>query len=542
MDGGELGYLIARASVGWLDSRVRAALLAWILGACCLGVACPILARLASRRRSRRMLVILGAAVLGTLGSWNVASVRTEALVRRDLAEVLRLPSTAASAVLVVGRARSVFPTKPSLPGEAVGWADEPTLSAWLADPGHAALLDLRQPPGAAIARRSRTEWRGAGLALVFGGPPGQVRSPQIARLGARSAEILWETVEPGEGAVRVVDLGAGTERVLQDIAPGPVHRATIAGLRPETAYAVRLEPPAMSARDDRELAFTTLAAPDTDAGRELRLAVVGDSGDGSSGIAGLVDAMASFRPAIVLHVGDLAYDRATPANLRERFQQPFEPLLRERWVWAVPGNHDICDGGFAWRAIFGDEPTGGIDAPDPWLLAVEAAGVRIVGFNSNAPPLPGSESRRALRGALGGDARWKIAFFHHPVVSHGREGAQPVVRALIAPLLAEARVDVAFSGHAHNYQRCSPPSGAGGGVHYVVTGGGGGDLDPTPATGECVGAARAHFVRLRVRADQLWLEAVEPDGSVLDRMMLRKADGAAVEESWIDPDGAEGR
>src|SRR5581483_1374570 len=64
--------------------------------------------------------------------------------------------------------------------------------------------------------------------------------------------------------------------------------------------------------------------------------------------------------------------------------------------------------------------------------------------------------------------ARWKIAFFHHPLYSSGKaHGADLRLRALLEPLFVKHGVQLVLSGHEHFYERLKPQQG----VHYFISG-----------------------------------------------------------------------
>ncbi len=65
--------------------------------------------------------------------------------------------------------------------------------------------------------------------------------------------------------------------------------------------------------------------------------------------------------------------------------------------------------------------------------------------------------------------ARWKVAYGHHPIYSHGWHGdTRRLIRDLL-PVLSH-RADAFFSGHDHDLQHLKPENG----VHFFVAGGGG--------------------------------------------------------------------
>ena len=66
--------------------------------------------------------------------------------------------------------------------------------------------------------------------------------------------------------------------------------------------------------------------------------------------------------------------------------------------------------------------------------------------------------------------ATWKLVAFHHPAYTCGGYLGNPAVQRLWVPLFQRYDVDLALSGHDHNYQRFAARRG----VRYVVHGGGG--------------------------------------------------------------------
>lgn len=104
----------------------------------------------------------------------------------------------------------------------------------------------------------------------------------------------------------------------------------------------------------------------------------------------------------------------------------------------------------------------------------------------------PGSAEYRWLENDLRTHpSQLKFAFFHFPLYSsNASEGSDTYLQGAnsLEGLLARHGVDIAFSGHAHNYTRNLSP-GADGLVTYV-TGGGGGRLEPATRCGSPVAYA----------------------------------------------------
>jgi hypothetical protein len=96
-------------------------------------------------------------------------------------------------------------------------------------------------------------------------------------------------------------------------------------------------------------------------------------------------------------------------------------------------------------------------------------------------------------------------------------------------------RVDVAFVGHEHLYERIRPQRG----VHYFVSGGGGRSLYRVrPSEFDEVAVSEHHFMVVVIAGDRLFFEAITHNQKLLDCGVLYRlpqvkpdADTAA----WLD-------
>ena len=74
--------------------------------------------------------------------------------------------------------------------------------------------------------------------------------------------------------------------------------------------------------------------------------------------------------------------------------------------------------------------------------------------------------------------------------------------------------MDLVFSGHDHCYERTVPAEG----VPYVGSGGAGKRLSPAGESASTARSASAHHVVfVHAEGERLVLEALEPDGNVID-------------------------
>src|SRR5262249_4882832 len=121
--------------------------------------------------------------------------------------------------------------------------------------------------------------------------------------------------------------------------------------------------------------------------------------------------------------------------------------------------------------------------------------------------------------------ARWKVAFFHHPLYCSARKhGSDLSVRAKLEPLFIRYKMDAVFSGHDHVYERMKPQHG----VYYFTEGASGqlrkGDINRKSDIFEAGNDAVNSFIVVQVNQGQMKVEAIGADGAVLDRTVIDKS------------------
>jgi acid phosphatase type 7 len=180
--------------------------------------------------------------------------------------------------------------------------------------------------------------------------------------------------------------------------------------------------------------------------------------------------------PDVVAPLGDLQYERATPAAIRGSYARTWGRLrLRTR---PAVGNHEYygrrAPGYFAY---FGSRAG---PAGRGWY-SYELGAWHVVVLNSNCSIVgcrTGSAQERWLRADLArSEARCTLAYFHHPRFSSGLHGSQVSVASLWRAL-DQAGAEVVLSGHDHSYERFGPQTPTGrassrGVVQFVVGTGG---------------------------------------------------------------------
>jgi 3',5'-cyclic AMP phosphodiesterase CpdA len=186
-----------------------------------------------------------------------------------------------------------------------------------------------------------------------------------------------------------------------------------------------------------------------------VRFAVIGDSGTGERGQYEVAKWMATYHGVFpftfVIMMGDNMYGDENPKDFVRKFETPFKPLLDAGVnFYASLGNHDEPEIQIYYRLfnMGGERYYSFVKGP-----------VQFFALDSNY-----MDARQIawLDKELGAStARWKIAFFHHPLYSSGaRHGSELGLRKLVEPLFIKHGVSAVFAGHEHFYERIKPQTG----------------------------------------------------------------------------------
>ena len=193
-----------------------------------------------------------------------------------------------------------------------------------------------------------------------------------------------------------------------------------------------------------------------------VRFAVIGDSGTGDREQYDIAEEMEKYREKVgfdfVIMLGDNIYGGHNADDLKRKFDIPYKPLLDAGVkFYASLGNHD--DPGTEIRyAPF--------NMNGERYYVFKKGDVAFFVLDSNyMDPVQLSWLQQNLQDSK---AKWKIAYFHHPLFNNGRiHGADVDLRSRVEPLFKEFGVNVVFSGHEHTYERMKPQDG----IFYFVEG-----------------------------------------------------------------------
>ncbi|MDX2034353.1 MAG: metallophosphoesterase [Blastocatellia bacterium] len=247
-----------------------------------------------------------------------------------------------------------------------------------------------------------------------------------------------------------------------------------------------------------------------------LLFAAIGDSGTGKKEQFAVGQAMALAHETspfeLVLMLGDNIYGGGGSKRMVEKFEAPYRALLtRGVRFQASLGNHD------AGKA---DEETnypffnmGG----RRYYTFTRGEGLAQF-FALDSSKMDREQLAWIEKELTASKARWKIAFFHHPIYSSGRtHGSDRRLRELLEPLFLRAGVQLVLSGHDHFYERLKPQKG----IAYFVSGGAGklrrGDInrkDPAFAFGN---DQIHHFMLFSIGRDAISFRAIDLKGTEID-------------------------
>ena len=249
-----------------------------------------------------------------------------------------------------------------------------------------------------------------------------------------------------------------------------------------------------------------------------LKFAVLGDTGEPSSGQRAVARQMAAWRTRFPfefsLMVGDNLYGTERAGDYEKKFAMPYKALLDSGVkFYAALGNHDD-DGQINYKNF----NMGG----QKYYTFRPKLGVRFFALDSNYVDQKQLEWLDKELAASGSD--WKIAFFHHPLYSSGAtHGSADAQRALIEPVFLKHGVNVAFTGHEHFYERVKPQKG----VAYFIIGSSAklrkGDLRRSELTVYGNDSDYA-FMLVEIVDDEMYFQTISDKGTTLDTGSIRRA------------------
>jgi hypothetical protein len=244
---------------------------------------------------------------------------------------------------------------------------------------------------------------------------------------------------------------------------------------------------------------------------------VIGDSGTGDRAQtetgAQMWRAHAVFPYQFAIMLGDNLYGSERPQDFVAKFERPYKPMLDANIpFYASLGNHD--DPNQRYYKNFG---MGG-----QRFYTYQKNDVSFFVLDSNYMD---KDQQRWLEEELSkSSAKWKIAYFHHPLYSSGAaHGSEVDLRSIVEPLFIKYNLQVVFAGHEHFYERVKPQRG----IHYFTAGGSAklreGDITPSSGLTEKGFDTDQSFMLVEIDGDVLRFQAISRRGNRVDSGEFRR-------------------
>jgi predicted phosphodiesterase len=241
------------------------------------------------------------------------------------------------------------------------------------------------------------------------------------------------------------------------------------------------------------------------------RFAVIGDTGTGDKPQYEIGRRLEEYRQRIdfkfTIMVGDNIYGSERPQDFNKKFEIPYKPLLDAGVMfYAALGNHDDPNQRFYKPFNMNGER----------FYTFTKGNIDFFALDSNYMDRKQLDwFERALKESK---ARWKMAFFHHPLYSSGEaHGSETDLRTLLEPLFLKYGMDVVFAGHEHFYERIKPQKG----IYYFTCGGSAklrkGDIREGSGLTEKGDDAENTFMVVEVANDTFNFQTVSRSGTTVD-------------------------
>jgi hypothetical protein len=252
-----------------------------------------------------------------------------------------------------------------------------------------------------------------------------------------------------------------------------------------------------------------------------VKFLVIGDSGTGDRAqtetAAEMWRAHAVFPYEFAIMLGDNMYGSERPQDYARKFEQPFKALLDGKIEFrAALGNHDDPN-----QVNYKPFGMGG-----KRFYSFKKKDATFFVLDSNYMD---KDQQRWLEQELSqSTAKWKIAYFHHPIYSSGgRHGSEVDLRSIVEPLFIKYALNVVFAGHEHFYERLKPQKG----IHYFTAGGSAklraGDIVSGVLTAKGFDSEQS-FMLVEIDGDVMRFQTLSRRGKRVDAGEIHRASGTS--------------
>jgi 3',5'-cyclic AMP phosphodiesterase CpdA len=244
---------------------------------------------------------------------------------------------------------------------------------------------------------------------------------------------------------------------------------------------------------------------------KSIRFAVIGDSGSGEREQYDVASEMELYRERVnfdvVIMLGDNIYGGHRPEDFRRKFEVPYQPLLNAGVkFYASLGNHDDPNDERLYKSFnMGGQRYYSFKKGDVEFFVLDSNYMDPTQLNWLDQTLQKSQ------------AKWKIAYFHHPLYSNGKtHGPDLDLRSRLTPLFRKYGVNAVFSGHEHVYERIAPEDS----IYYFILGNSGKIMNHDFKSTEKMEKGfdtDEGFMIVEVSGDKLYFQTISRAGKTID-------------------------
>jgi hypothetical protein len=250
---------------------------------------------------------------------------------------------------------------------------------------------------------------------------------------------------------------------------------------------------------------------------KSVRFAVIGDNGTGDQPQYDVAAEMEAYHKVVgfdfVTMMGDNIYGGHRPQDFERKFEQPYKPLLDTGVkFYACLGNHDTSD----------EIQYKPFNMNGQRYYSFKKGDVQFFVLDSNY--MDATQLDWIQHQLSESNAKWKIAYFHHPLYSDGRfHGPDVDLRKLLMPIFEKYGMNVVMSGHDHVYERFKPEDG----IYFFLVGNSGELRYHNLRQGSDIMAVGFDtdrtFMMVEISGDKLYFQTVSRAGQTVDSGTLAR-------------------
>lgn len=244
---------------------------------------------------------------------------------------------------------------------------------------------------------------------------------------------------------------------------------------------------------------------------KSVRFAVIGDNGTGDPPQYEVAAEMETYQKVVgfdfVTMMGDNIYGGHKPKDFARKFEEPYKPLLDAGVkFYACLGNHDNSN-----ETLYKPFNMNG-----QRYYSFKKGPVQFFVLDSNY--MDATQLDWIQHQLNESNAKWKIAYFHHPLYSDGRfHGSDVDLRNLLMPLFDKYGMNVVLSGHEHLYERVKPEDR----IYFFVLGNSGelryGNLRKDPQFMAKGFDTDRSFMLVEISGDKFYFQTISRTGQTID-------------------------